>query len=79
MRTIKAYKAQRTTTEEAVEDVTLELHKEFPESTTIQQVEYRHKDNAELVFRALSVLPQGTRHALLILMLQEKRNLLIVR
>ena len=78
MRTIKAYKAQRTTIDEPVEDVTLELHKDFPKCPTIQEVEYRHKENAELVFRALSVLPQGTRHALLILMLQEKRNLLII-
>ena len=79
MRTIKAYKAQPTIKEEPVEDVTLELHKEFPESESIEECDMRHKENAAWVFRALSVLPQGTRHALLILMLQEKRNLLIVR
>lgn len=78
MRTIKIYKAQPTIKAEPVQSVTLILDKEFPESDSIEECKARHQENAAWVMQALKVLPQGTKHELLILMLREKECLLTI-
>lgn len=79
MREIRAYKAQPVIKSEPVDSVRLTIETEVPEIASIEGSREFHKENAMWVMEALSVLPQGTRHELLIMMLQEKQCLFTIK
>lgn len=55
----------------------IEISFKLPDFKSLEEARAVYKSEAEQVMAALKYLPQGTRHQLLILMLEEKGNLLM--
>lgn len=70
MRTIEVHKAQGLGTYLDVESVSLLIHDEIPEQSSLKESTRLYKSEASSIMEALSVLPQGTKYQLLCLMLE---------
>jgi hypothetical protein len=76
MTKIEIYKADPITNDESVEDAEIHICREIPKDITLQDATELFRESAELIYKILeNHLPQGTRHQLLIVMLEKHVNL----
>lgn len=79
MKTITVFKASPVVRDMPVESMRLEISNDIEDMTkslsTLSEVEHAFMSQADMVMQALNALPQGTRHKLLVMMLQDWQNL----
>lgn len=79
MKKVIVCKASPITADEPVEGVEIHIEKSLPDFAdvkSLEEIENFYKDEAITIYKALrDSLPQGTRHQLLILMLQGELEL----
>ena len=78
VKTLKVYKASPVIHHEPVESVILEINGNLPDDPSLANWQKRinefYNDQAKIVMEALDQLPQGTKHRLLILMLEKQAS-----
>lgn len=88
MKIITIHKAQNTTAVSPVESVCLHILEAIPETVSresetlevqLGRLRSLYEFEAGEIMSALKSLPRGTKDALLVLMLDEKRSLLVVQ
>jgi len=76
MKSISLYKASPITKKKPVESAQITIEIEMPQVGSLKQAEQIYKRQAKGLLEVLSgALPQGTRHQLLIVLLQDSSNL----
>lgn len=75
MKTWQIRKAEPMMRSEPVESVTIVIDAKLPDFDSLALAQERYDVEASMIMDALRALPQGTRHALLIKMLEAHPNL----